>query len=95
MSELKTCEVIALRRMDGAGNLKAFADIRIGGGLVVRGCPVMNGKNGLFASLPRRVDSVGVWRDVVVPVDDELRKIYTSAILSSYAQEEEAPVGER
>jgi len=85
MSGLKQCEVIGLRKLEGKGNLLAFADIRIGGGIVIRGCAVMNGKNGTFVSMPRRMDTVGSWHDVVIPVDEELKGIYSASIMEHYA----------
>ena len=84
MSQLKNCEVISLRKVDGSGNLKAFADIRIGGGLIVRDCTVMNGRNGLFASLPRRIDATGSWHPIVIASDDEIKDVYQTAIMESY-----------
>ena len=86
MSDLKQCEVISVRKINGEGNLKAFVDIRIGGGLVVKGCTVLNGKKGLFASLPRKVNNIGQWQYVVVPVDDELKSRYQSVIMAAFEE---------
>ena len=87
MSTLNDCQVISIRAVEGAGNLKAFVDIRIGGALVIRSCSVVNGKNGVFASLPRQISRDGKWRDVVFAADDGLRDHYKSTILKAYEEE--------
>jgi DNA-binding cell septation regulator SpoVG len=87
MGNVKECEIVSIRKMDGAGNLKAFVDIRVGGALVITQCAVMDGKRGLFASLPRQLSRDGRWRDVVIAADDELRAHYQSEILKAYEEE--------
>jgi DNA-binding cell septation regulator SpoVG len=87
MGNVKECEIVSIRKMDGAGNLKAFVDIRVGGALVITQCAVMDGKRGLFASLPRQLSRDGRWRDVVIAADDELRTHYQSEILKAYEEE--------
>ena len=84
MRELRECDIVAVRRLEGDGNLKAFVDIRLGKGLVIRGCTVVDGKNGLFASLPRRLGRDGRWADVVIPETDDLRSFYHEQILKAY-----------
>lgn len=87
MEGLKQVEVISVRKLDGAGNLKAFVDIRVGGVLVITQCAVLDGKRGLFATLPRQLARDGRWRDVVIVADEEVRSVYEKAILEAYEQE--------
>lgn len=87
MGNVNECEVVSVRRMEGSGNLKAFVDIRVGGALVVTQCMVLDGKRGLFASLPRQLARDGRWRDVVIAADDELRAHYQARILQAYEEE--------
>jgi DNA-binding cell septation regulator SpoVG len=87
MGNVNECEIVSVRRLEGAGNLKAFVDIRVGGGLVITQCAVMDGKRGLFASLPRQLSRDGRWRDVVIAADDELRAHYQAEILRAYEEE--------
>lgn len=90
MGNVNECEVVSVRRLEGAGNLKAFVDIRVGGALVITQCAVMDGKRGLFASLPRQLSRDGRWRDVVIAADDELRSHYQARILQAYEEEASA-----
>lgn len=87
MSDVKNVEVISVRRLEGAGNIKAFVDIRVGGALVITQCSVIDGKRGLFATLPRQVGRDGLWRDVVIAADDDLRSHYQSEILKAYEED--------
>ena len=87
MGNVNECEIVSVRRLEGAGNLKAFVDIRIGGALVITQCAVMDGKRGIFATLPRQLARDGRWRDVVIAVDDELRARYQAEILRAYEEE--------
>ena len=87
MNDLSQCEVVSVRKLENDGNLKAFIDIRLGGTLVIRGCTVMEGKNGRFASLPRRIDRAGKWSDIVIAADDKLRDRYKQIILDAFDEE--------
>ena len=86
-SALYDIEIISIRRLEGAGNLKAFVDIRVGGELVIIQCAVMTGLRGLFACLPRQLARDGRWRDIVVVGTQELRDHYCDAILKAYEAE--------
>ena len=87
METLNDCKVISVRQTDGNGNLKAFADIRIGGALIIRGCYVFSGKNGLFAKLPQQLSRDGRWYDVVFAADDALKEHYSETIIKAYEAE--------
>lgn len=87
MGNVNECEIVSVRKLEGTGNLKAFVDIRVGGALVITQCAVMDGKRGLFASLPRQLARDGRWRDVVIAADDELRAHYQTEILRAYEEE--------
>lgn len=88
MSMLKELSVLSVRKLESAGNLKGFVDIQIGGALIVRGCTVMEGKNGVFASMPRRLGRDGQWSDVVVPASDDLKEYYQEQILKAFDDHE-------
>ncbi len=89
IGEVNDCKVISLRKIEGYGTLRAFVDIRIGGSLVVRGCKVVEGKNGMFASMPRQMSKDGKWSSIVVPVDDSLRVHYAQTILKAYDEKKD------
>jgi len=88
MTQFKELSVLSVRRLENAGNLKGFVDIQIGGALIVRGCTVMEGKNGVFAGMPRRLGRDGRWSDVIVPSNESLKNYYQEQILRAYSEHE-------
>jgi stage V sporulation protein G len=47
-------QIIDMRRSEMEGNLKAFFKVQTDEGFVIDGFKIMNGKNGLFASMPSK-----------------------------------------
>lgn len=47
-------QIIEMRRSEMEGNLKAFFKVQTDEGFVIDGFKIMNGKNGLFASMPSK-----------------------------------------
>ena len=79
-------EVVDIRKIMGDGNTKAFADVRVGDSLVIKGFCVMQGKSGIFVSMPRKASKDGRWFDMVEP-DDALKRQLENKVLESYDRE--------
>ena len=79
-------EVVDIRKITGDGSLKAFADVRFGESLVIKGFTVVNGKNGIFVSMPRRASKDGRWFDILEP-SDLLKRQLENKVLESYDRE--------
>jgi DNA-binding cell septation regulator SpoVG len=79
-------EVVDIRKIVGDGNLKAFADVRVGESLVIKGFCVMQGKSGIFVSMPRKASKDGRWFDIIEP-DDTLKRQLENKVLESYDRE--------
>lgn len=75
---------VKIRKLDGTGNILAFADITLFGKYVVRGFKVMSGENGPWVSMPSQRDKGGNWRDSFFPLDKESRGGLTATILEKY-----------
>lgn len=80
-------EVVDIRKIVGDGSLKAFADVKIGESLVIKGFSVMNGKNGVFVSVPRKPSRDGKWFDQLTLLSDELKHEFEDKILEAYDRE--------
>jgi stage V sporulation protein G len=74
-------------RADGEGALRAFCDISIGGLVLVKGIRVVEGREGLFISMPRQQNKLGKWYDSVVPLCPDLRDRMTRVVLDAYLQQ--------
>ena len=79
-------EVVDVRKITGDGKLKAMADVKLGGSVVIKGFCVFQGKNGVFVSMPRRVSKDGRWMDTMEPVED-LRAEIEDRVLKAYGRE--------
>ena len=84
--KLMEVEVADIRKITGDGNLKAFADVRVGGSLLIKGVSVMKGKNGVFVSMPRKASKDGRWFDVL-EAEDALKTEIEEKVLESYDRE--------
>ncbi|PIU41133.1 MAG: septation protein spoVG [Candidatus Omnitrophica bacterium CG07_land_8_20_14_0_80_42_15] len=83
MENLKI-EVARIRKFDGEGSLKAFADIVIGGSFLVRGLKIVEGKNGIFVGMPREQGKDGKWYDNVLPITKEAKEELAEVLLGAY-----------
>lgn len=80
MQEVK---VVRLHRYDGDSKTKAFADIAIGD-FIIKGLRVVEGKNGLFLSMPREKSKDGKWYDSVYPSTKEAHQNLQDIVLQAY-----------
>lgn len=87
MEDQVKIEVDRLYRFDNGGQLKAFADIVVGGLFAVKGFKVVDGKKGLFVSLPSEVGKDGKWYDTFKPITNEAKAELNRVILEAYNQE--------
>lgn len=79
--------IIKVERMhflEGEGTLKAFCDLLILDAFLVKGLKVVEGKNGLFVSMPREQGRDGKWYDTFYPTSKEMRKGLEELVLESY-----------
>ncbi|MFA5038837.1 MAG: SpoVG family protein [Candidatus Omnitrophota bacterium] len=84
---------IKVNRMHKLGNaeknMKAFADIEINGILLIKGLRILNGKNGLFISMPRLKGNNSQWYETVRALTKETKQKIVSAVLAAYEKVEE------
>ena len=69
-------------------NLRAFADIEINGSLLIKGLPVMQGKKGLFVSMPRQKGKDNRWYETVKALTPETKKQIVFVVMSAYEAKE-------
>ena len=79
-----TFAVTRFVRYDGGGTLKAFCDVILGDHCLIRGVRIIDGKEGLFVSLPRQLGRSGKWYDSVVLMSKEAKEALTEAVLRAY-----------
>lgn len=70
-------------------NVKGFATITLDKALVVSGLTILNGKNGLFVSMPQNKGTDGKYHDAVFPLSKELRAEISKSVLDAFAKGDE------
>ena len=71
-------------RLPDAGNLKAFADVSVNDALVIRGIRLVEGKKGLFVSMPQEQGKDNRWYDQVVCRSVIVHQDLTEKVLEHY-----------
>jgi stage V sporulation protein G len=80
-------EVVDIRKAEMGGKVKALADVKTAGGFLVKGLSVVQGKRGMFVSMPRKFSKEGEWFDVVMPLNEDLRQAIQDKVLEAYDRE--------
>ena len=76
--------VTRLNKFDGEGTLRAFCDVAVAESFLIKGIRVVEGKKGLFVSMPRQQGKDGNWYETVVPLADEVRQRISQVVLNAY-----------
>lgn len=77
-------EVARLYRVEnGTSSLKAFADVCIGE-VLVKGLRVIDGRDGLFVTMPKSQGKDGKWYETVKVLDKEVKEDVEKAVIEAY-----------
>jgi len=76
-------------RFDGEGSLKAYCDLAIDEAFLVKGVRVVEGRNGLFVSMPRQQGKNAKWYDSVVALSKEAKEELGRVVLEAYQKDAE------
>jgi len=76
-------EVARLHRLEGNGMLKAFADVVINE-VLVKGVRIVEGKNGLFITMPQSQGKDGKWYATMMLLNENLKEELQEALLEAY-----------
>lgn len=76
-------EVARLHRLESNGPLRAFADVVINQ-VLLKGLRIVEGKNGMFITMPQSQGKDGKWYCTAMLLDDGLKEELQNAILEAY-----------
>lgn len=85
---MKITECQIHRVKSDKSSLVAFANITIDDELVIKGLKVVDGKKGLFVSMPCTQGEDGNYYDDVFPITKECREYISEFVLNSYEDSE-------
>lgn len=77
-------EVKRLIRFEGEGSLKAFCDLAIGDAFLIKGLRVVEGRHGLFVSMPRQQGKDAKWYESVVALSKQAEAELSRVVLQAY-----------
>ena len=77
-------EVSRIHKLNGTGATKAFVDIVIEDSIAIVGFRVVEGKDGLFVTMPREEGKDGKWYNIVVPLKREIKEEIERIVLEAY-----------
>ena len=83
-------EVKRITKISGETTLKAFCDVAIGEAILIKGLKVVEGKNGLFVSMPSERGKNGQWYDTVIPLTKHAHEDLSEVVLAAYQAEGES-----
>jgi stage V sporulation protein G len=66
---------------------KALASLKVADAMYLTGMRVVQGKNGLFVSMPSKKDLAGDYHDIYFPANGEMRELLQLLILDAYREE--------
>jgi stage V sporulation protein G len=64
--------------------LRAYVSLTIENALVIKDIKIVEGKNGLFVSMPSRRRKNGKYQDIAHPINSEFRKTIEDHIFNEY-----------
>ena len=76
--------VTRLVRWNAGSALRAFCDVSIDQQLLIKGIRVIEGRKGMFVSMPRQKTKEDRWFDVVVPLTKETKGELSRIILEEF-----------
>ena len=76
--------VTRIHKLEGDGATKAFCDMSVMDSLVINGLRVVEGKDGLFVSMPREAGKDGKWYNTVIPLSREIKDEIEKVVLEAY-----------
>jgi len=72
------------------GSTVAFANVGIEDLVAINGIRIVNGEKGLFVTMPQSKDKEGNYHDIAFPINGDLRKEISRAILDEYKTAEKS-----
>lgn len=71
-------------RLEGEGTLKAFCDIIVSDSLIISGIRIVEGRKGLFVSMPSKQGKDGKWYESIRPVNREVRDALNDMVIKAF-----------
>ena len=77
-------KVIKIHRLTEEGRIKAFVDLGINNVLMIKGLKIVQGKKGLFISMPTEKGKNERWYERVRCLNQDIRSVIAQKVLDAY-----------
>jgi len=77
-------KVIKIHRLTQDSRVKAFVDLGINDALLIKGIRIVQGKKGLFVSMPVEQGKNEKWYERVRCLNDDIRFLISQKVLEAY-----------
>lgn len=80
---------VRVRKLSDEGKLRSIVSVTLDDCFVIHDIKLIEGQNGLFIAMPSRKVSEGKYRDIVHPINSEMRREIQDEILKAYEEAKE------
>lgn len=81
---------VKIRKLLDESRMKAIVSVTFNDAIAIHDIKVIQGDNKLFVAMPSRKDEQGIFRDIVHPINEEMRKHITDEVIEAYKKESAA-----
>ena len=78
-------KVIKIHRLTQESRVKAFVDLGINDALLIKGIRIVQGKKGLFVSMPIEQGKNDKWYERVRCLNEDVRSLIAQKVLEAYS----------
>ena len=86
-AETLDVKIIKIHRLQQDSRVKAFVDLGINDALLIKGLRIVQGKNGLFVSMPTEQGKNERWYERVRCLNQSVRLLIAEKVLEAYGAE--------
>ena len=77
-------KIAKIHRLPEGSRLKAFVDVSVNDALLIKGLRVVDGKGGLFVSMPQEQGRDKRWYDLVRCLNEDVQSKIAQKVISAY-----------
>lgn len=78
---------VRIYKVEGTGNLRAYAAVTIDESYVVHGLRVLEGEAGFWVGMPASKNKKGEFKDIFHPITKDARDVLVTTVISKYEEE--------
>ena len=80
-------KVVRIHRIPGQGMMRAFVDVSINEQILLKGLRIVDGKKGLFVSMPQEKGKDNRWYNSIECLTPDIRRQVQETVLAAFKEE--------